>query len=181
MNELKTACGGTILVTHRTQEHLLAHPDVVALLPEVIARIALPSSGLLEAEVNMCRVVGRSGRITTKTIRANERAFFAKRIGRDFPSRVAPLGVLGSETSTVTVIAFPDKVDPRTYVLMTSYIGTRAPQEPWDQQITNETVRAQCLDFWCRNALVYVPSLMGSIFASTWSNVLSHESERSDQ
>lgn len=44
---LRTACGGTLTILPKAQEHLRAHPDVLDFLPEAIARITLPKTGFM--------------------------------------------------------------------------------------------------------------------------------------
>ncbi len=171
--EFSTSCGGTIMVPFSAQEHLLAHPEVSELLAEAIGQLSLPSGGqFLAAEVEMGRVVGRSGCASTKPITSGDLTTFAVRTGRERASRVIA-GVEGPETTKVSVLAFASKESERKYVLITSFIGDLAPKEPWDRSlISGSAEHRESLEFWCRHALVHQPEIMGKVFESTWNEVL---------
>jgi len=171
MRKFKTFCGGTIVVPHKAEDHLRAHPEVDLLLPEAIARVCLPQDGaFLSAEVEMGRVVGRSGCVQTPSIVLNDRTLFAQRIGRDHPSRVI-VGE-GEKTTKVVVLAFASREEADTYVLVTSWVGSLAPKEPWDSNIRTDEEYQECLNFWCSNALVWDPAVMSEPFEGTWEEVL---------
>jgi hypothetical protein len=171
MRKFKTLCGGTIVVPHKVEGHLRAHPEVDLLLPEAIARVRLPQDGaFLSAEVEMGRVVGRSGCVQTPLIGLTDRTLFAKRIGRDHPSRV--IVSEGKKTTKVVVLAFASREEAGTYVLVTSWVGSLAPKEPWDPNIRGDAEYQECLSFWCSNALVWDPSVMSEPFKGSWEEVL---------
>jgi hypothetical protein len=171
-DKYRTACGGVIVLPPKTKEHLTAHPEVGGLLDEVCSLVRLPGNGeFLAAEIDLGRILGRSGCTPAAHIGDSERATFAVRVGRPRPSRVA-VGVEGPESSTVAVLAFAGR-NPGEYILITSFVGGLATKEPWDQSLvpgTEEAVAA--LDFWCRHALVHDPSVMGEVFESTWADIL---------
>lgn len=168
--QYETAGGGWILATPKTMKHMAVHPEVKELLPEVIGRITLPADHkFLSAEVDLGRIVGQAGRTSAEPVKLTEFAVFAHRTGRDKPSRVA-LGP-GPETSKVTVLAFPDRTSP-CYILLTAYLGTPGCREPWDRKIRLAEQLSESIRFWCSNALVYEPQVMGKGFVSTWAQVL---------
>lgn len=170
--EYTTACGGRIVVPRKTADHLRAHPEVVPHLPEAIGRVQLPDGGaFLRVAVEMGRLVGPSGLVKTAPIRLDEPATFARRIGRDQASRVV-VGEQGPEVSTIAVLAFVDKADFSTYVLITAFVGDLAPREPWDPNFESDAERKEALEFWSRNALVYDPSVMDEPFQSTWAEII---------
>ena len=172
MREFKTACGGAVVVPPKTEDHLRAHPEVLAFLAEAIGRVDLPRNGeFLATEVAMGRVVGRSGCVPMWHIGPNDRATFALRVGREKPSRVM-VGAEGPETTKVVVLAFAAKEAAGTYVLVTAFVGELAPKEPWDRNIRTEAEAKESLDFWVSHALVYDSSVMGDVFESTWNRVL---------
>lgn len=173
MKAYKTACGGTIIVPPKAEDHLRAHLEVLAPLPEAIGLVELPKDGsFLAVEVEMERVVGRSGCVATPRIGLTDPAYFALRVGRERPSRVI-LDVEGPETTKVVVLAFASKESARMYILVTSFVGELAPKEPWDRNIKSQEELQESLDFWCSHALAYDRSVMGEPFASTWRQVLS--------
>ncbi len=171
MSAFKTACGGTIIVLRKAKGHLVAHPEVLNLLPEAIGKVVLPQDGaFLSTEVEMGRIVGRSGRVSTPLISTSDQSLFAQRIGRERPSRV--LICEGELTTKVVVLAFASKEEVGTYFLVTSWVGSLARKEPWDPMIKSPEEYQDCLQFWCSNALVWDPAVMSEPFESTWEIVL---------
>lgn len=171
MSEYQTACGGRIFVPFKTKEHLRAHPEVQEILAEAIGKVSLPQNGeFLATEVEMGRVVGLSGCVETPRIRTGDQAFFAQRIGRDKPSRVV-VGE-GEETTKVVLLAFVAQEEQGKYILVSSWLGSLAPKEPWDPNITSQKEFQKSLDFWSSHALVYDSEVMGEVFESTWEAVL---------
>lgn len=173
MRKYRTACDGIIIIPRRTEEHLLAHPEIEMILPEAIGRITLPQTSVFfETEVEMNRVIGREGRVQTLPISINDPTLFAQRIARDRPSRVAPKGVIGKETTKVALLASPSRQERRVYILATAWTGGLARREPWDPQIRSHDEFQRCMQFWCTNALVWTPDVMGEPFESTWAEIL---------
>lgn len=171
MEILQTSCGGQIVVPSKTALHLRAHPEVEGLLGEVCERLALPKdSSFLRCEVETGRIVGLAGCVEARPVKVDEPATFAKRIEHSGPSRVVV--ARGVETSKVSLLAFPSREDVRTYVLITAWVGSLAPKEPWDPNIASELERRESLEFWCTHALVYDQSVMGEPFTSSWSEWL---------
>lgn len=168
--QYQTAGGGWILATPKTLRHMTAHPEVKELLPEVIRRVTLPPNRkFLTAEIDLGRIVGQAGLAPAEPVKLTEFAVFAHRTGRDKPTRVIPGP--GPETSKVTVRAFPDKASP-CYILLTAYLGVPGCREPWDRRIRLAEQMSEAIRFWCANALVYEPQVMGKGFISTWAKVL---------
>ena len=167
----RTKCGGVLLITTKAQEHLRAHPEVVELLPCVAQRLVLPRNNtVLSTEVDMARVVGRAGRIAAPEIFVTDTALFARRVGRQHPSRV--LIAEAATVSTVAVVAFPSRKEARTYVLVTAWVGTIAPREPWDHTIAFPAQFDEALRFWCTQAIVWDPAVMSEPYESSWAEVL---------
>ena len=171
-NKYRTACGGFILISQKAEDHLKAHPEVREIIHEAIGQIKLPSTGLLSTEVELGRVIGKKTRVDTPLCDLDNKILFARRIGRDKPSRVAPSGSVGEDSTKIVVLARPSRSESRTYDLLTSWIGLLARKEPWDKSITNHEEFQECLGFWCSNALIHDPAVMGDIFESTWRDVL---------
>ena len=171
MHKFKTACGGTIVVPRKTEDHLRAHPEVEGLLSEAIAKVRLPQGGaFLSVEVEMGRIIGRSGCVQTLTISQNDRSLFAQRVGRERPSRVI-VGE-GEETTKAVVLAFASREEAGTYMLVTSWVGSLARKEPWDRTISSDQEYQECLHFWSTHALVWDPAVMSEPFEATWEDVL---------
>lgn len=70
------------------------------------------------------------------------------------------------------MLAFADKADHSTYVLVTAFVGRLAPREPWDQNFESDAERMEALEFWSRNALVWDADVMSAPFESTWAEIL---------
>ncbi|RLG28193.1 hypothetical protein DRO03_10405 [Methanosarcinales archaeon] len=167
----KTACGGTIVVPRKAQEHLRAHPEVQKILAEAVGKVSLPRNGeFLAVEVEMGRVVGLSGCVKAPRVEIDDLAFFAQRIERKTPSRVVVSE--GEPTTKVVVLAFASREDKRTYILVTSWVGSLAPKEPWDRNIRNNEEFRESLDFWSSHALVHDPAVMGEVFENSWGEIL---------
>jgi len=76
-DKYRTACGGVIVLPPKTKEHLAAHPEVVGLLDEVCSLVHLPGNGeFLAAEIDLGRIIGRSGFTPAAHIGDSERATF---------------------------------------------------------------------------------------------------------
>jgi hypothetical protein len=112
MNQYRTACGGAINISEQTQYHLIAHPDVLQHLHAAIGEIHLPAfRKKIEEEIDLERLIGRSGVVKTAPIEIGKPTLFALRANRKLPSRVAKVGVLGEETSKIVVIARPSLIE----------------------------------------------------------------------
>jgi len=173
MNQFTTACGGTINIPQQAKNHLEAHPNVLEHLHEAIAKIHLPvARKKIECEIDLERLIGRSGVVKTVPLQNGERARFALRANRKQPSRVADAGDVGDETSRIVVIARPSHVGAQ-YDLITAWIGTLARKEPWDASISERKEFIECSNYWSSTALVYDPATMGPVFESSWAEVLS--------
>ena len=172
MNQYKTACGGTINIPHQAQQHLIAHPDVLAHLHAAISQLHLPRlPRKIEEEIDVGQIIGRSGVVKTAPLQMEEKALFSFRTTRKLPSRVAKVCDYGQETSKIVIIARPSSIENQ-YDLITSSVGTLAKKEPWDKSIVEKVEFQECLSFWCVTALVYDPTIMGPVFESSWQDVL---------
>jgi len=117
LRKFQTSCGGVILVPAKAETHLQAHPEIQKHLPDAIKRITLPPSGFMSVEVDMGKVIGRKGLVQTTEVGIDSLALFSRRVDREKPSRVAPLGSVGEEVNTIVILAFPDRVQEKTYIL----------------------------------------------------------------
>lgn len=169
--ELKTKCGGTMIIPSKTFNHFLVHTGIGDILTEVISKVELPKDcGYLAMEVDMGRIIGRSGCVKTPPIGIDDPAFFARRVNRDNDSRVA-IVEQGDETDKVSVLAFAARGEKNVYILARTFIGPLAPKEPWDRNINCVAEFDSSYNFWSTHALVYEPGVMGDYFESTWREV----------
>lgn len=164
-----TADDGRMLVPPETVEHLDAHPEVWEVLEEAVAKVELTGRRNVEDEIDLGRIIGRTGCVTTPLVGYGQTSFFVQRPARRGPSRVVKTDT-APEISTVSIVATPtDMVN--TYVLHTAYIGTLAPPEPWNRCLTTGLARRRSLEFWSTHALVYQP-FMGRISENNWQKIL---------
>lgn len=178
LEKYSTACGGSITVSAHVQRHLQAHPDVIEHLPEAIRKMQLPDERReITCEVPMGRVVGNCGLVKTSPLKITDSASFAVRTNRRFPSRITLQGGVGSESSTIVVIAKPATSGDH-YELITAWVGILAKREPWDASIIDQNEFNECLDFWSTTALVYDPLTMGAVLESSWKEILTQSKSR---
>jgi|TARA_Y100000294_G_scaffold50431_1_gene47493 hypothetical protein len=168
---LKDRCGGFINLTDSVSEHLEAHPEILALIPEIVSRVTLPTDGSrLASQTSLGRVVGQSSLISTKKIGLSETAWFAIRKNRMKASRVVP-NASPVDTDLVSIVANP--IEKNSYELVTAWFGAMAPKEPWDPDHADDpTAYEESINFWCRHALVYDPEVMDEPFESTWEDIV---------
>jgi len=162
----ETVDGATINIPEDTVCHLQAHPDVWDVIEEAILKVDTKGEDLVLAEVDLGRVVGRSGavKLDSTPLSMTNKLQFAKRIGRTNWSRVATT-TDGPEVSTVVVIA-KKEVDGQ-YSLLTSYIGWLSEREPSDPNLLVGDV-PPTLEWWKDYALVYDQSTFGEVVEMTW-------------
>tara|TARA_B100000959_G_scaffold120267_1_gene126365 strand:+ start:2881 stop:3402 length:522 start_codon:yes stop_codon:yes gene_type:complete len=167
----KTGCGGSIYLTEGVREHLKAHPGILALIPEIVSRVTLPTDGSrLASQTSLGRVVGQSSLIGTEKIGLSETAWFAIRKNRMKASRVVP-DAGPSDTDLVSIIANP--IEKKSYELVTAWFGVMAPKEPWDLDLVDDPVAyEESINFWCGHALVHDPKVMDEPFESMWWKIL---------
>lgn len=172
MTKYATKCGGTIFISRQAESHLQAHPEVLGLLQGAIKKISLPANAQkYEGEIDMGKLIGRTGVVSATPLEVGDQALFAYRTNRNLPSRVAPIGKIGEETTKIVVIARPSATE-RQYDLITSWIGTLAKKEPWDRSISGQEEFKACLTFWSSFALLHDPVVMGPVFESSWKKIL---------
>ena len=167
----KTKCGGSIHLTDSVKEHLEAHPGILGLIPVIASRVILPiDGGRLTCQISLERVVGQSSLIETQKIGLSETGWFAIRKNRMKDSRVVPdAGPV--DTEIVSIVA--DPVEKNTYELVTAWVGSFAPKEPWDPDLADDpSAYKASINFWCRHALVHDLAVMDEPFRSTWEKVL---------
>lgn len=130
-------------VVDRHSSHL--HPGVEQLLPEALSRIESFERQFLVEEVDFGRPVGETICVTTV---AGDEIVYAQRPKRFGLSRFVKNRV-PEPSSVVTVILKRDDREG-VYVLITAFVGSAAPPEPWDRNATEESVV-----FWSSHALIW--------------------------
>ena len=137
--------GSGEVVFGRPDSHAVSHATVLPLLGEALAQIHSGQREDIVEETDLGRNVGDNIRVATSD---NDEVVYAQRPNRQGLTRFVK-NRKPEPCSTVTIILkrSPDS----NYVLVTAYIGTRAPAEPWDPKwATDESV-----PFWNTHALVW--------------------------
>jgi hypothetical protein len=131
--------------------HMLAHTDVLPLLPEVLEKIDTNNRTFIKMNVDLGRIVGHT--ICVPTTEQDE-IVYARRPGRNRYSRF----VKNREPiPTQTVAVLLRRIGRDTYRLVSSWIGTVACKEPTDRSIVTDQERMECIAFWNRHALIWSP------------------------
>lgn len=115
--------------------------------------------------IDLGRVIGVCDQVATDVIDLDTIATFARRKNRRTPTRC----VIGESTpTTFLTVVVKGRVKPNEHSLITAYKGPWASPEP--RGIDDQPA----LDYWCKNALVWVPEQYEEEpFESTWREVLS--------
>ncbi len=176
---LATRCGGSLVLPLWTRSHLKAHPEALGLLEELAGLLDLPrDGGFVLRTVDFGRIIGRSGAVPTAEVGLDEPITFARRVGRDIPSRVE-VGAIGPEVTTLVVVAgaLKGREAEGVYTLFTSYAGEEpAPKEPTDPSLPRGAELDSALDWWRSHALCYQKGAgWETPFTSTWREVLGLE------
>jgi hypothetical protein len=131
-------------VRDRADSHVATHTSVHAVLAEVLKKIHAGGRGFLIEEVQMGRIVGESICVAT---RPGDEIIFAQR-----PNRWGLTRFVRNRTpepsSSVSIIL--KKAQDGEYILITAFIGSMAPAEPWDRNATPNS-----REFWNTHALVW--------------------------
>lgn len=131
------------VVHDRAQSHL--HAGVIELLPEVLSSTDSRRQANFVREFRFNRVLGVNNRVKTGS---SDEIVFAQRVGRNGLSRFVK-NRQPEPTRYVTVV-LNRRFDGR-YEVLTAYIGTAAPREPWDVRADRD-VSAR---FWSLEALLW--------------------------
>ncbi|MBI4133363.1 hypothetical protein HY478_01985 [Candidatus Uhrbacteria bacterium] len=169
MEGYRTADGGLLVPYDNAEEYFAAHLEAAELLDEAAPRITLPTDGSrLEVVLDFGRPLGPASMVETVIVNPDTLTTFARRPKRNGPSRVVVLEGDPPQISTFVVVGKP--LGPGQYRLVTAYVGTTAPGEPWAEKDVHARDE-RSLPFWCGHALVWRPD-MGEVFTSTWRNEL---------
>lgn len=138
------------VVIDRDDSHVLSqHREVWDILPEALTKINPQGLDFLSVQVDMGRVVGQTIRVETKP---GDDILYARRIGRQGLTRFVKNRQPEPCSSVVVVLK---KGGGNYYILLTAFIGTRCPLEPWDPEIKTLEEKRKAVEFWNRNALIW--------------------------
>lgn len=126
------------------------------LLKESLLHIQSNNESYIDQTIFHDRIIWKSLRIAT--VKWDE-IIFVQRKNRKWPSRFVknkqPIDYNG-----ITIVLLKNKYHANEYVLMTAYIGDKAPPEPWDNPLfekleNGEERRKEALEFWNNHALIW--------------------------
>ncbi|MDO8492120.1 MAG: CRISPR-associated protein Csx3 [bacterium] len=133
------------LVVDRKDSHVTTHQTVLPLLAETLALLHSEGRESFFGEANLGNVVGENIRVETTD---TDEIIFAKRPRRRGLTRF----VKNRQPEPCSdVVVLVKRIAGGAYVLITAFIGTRCPAEPWDSQWATE----QSVPFWSTHALVW--------------------------
>lgn len=138
--------GSGEVVIDRPDSHVATHPTVLPILGDALARIHSDGSEYIIKEVNFDQVIGEMICVET---REGDEIVFAQRPNRAGLTRF----VKNREAEPCSVVTVCLKKDwqKNCYVLLTAFVGNRAPVEPWDTRWATE----ESFIFWNSHALVW--------------------------
>jgi hypothetical protein len=122
------------------------------LLREAVAQVSIDlSKDMNQFEVDMGRIIGKSGRTSTVNTKASD-IVYAIRKGRTGYSRFT----VQEQGEPTNIVQFVTKTtdDGKSAVLINAYIGPKGEREPFDKHLTTNEELLQSLVFWSKNALV---------------------------
>ncbi len=133
------------LVVDQNVSHVASHTNVLPLLEEVLSQISSDGRESFCKEVELGRVVGET--ICVATDRSDE-IIYAQR-----PRRLGLTRFVKDRNPVPTskVTACLKRASGGAYILMTAFVGGRAPAEPWDSMWATP----ESLPFWNSHALVW--------------------------
>jgi hypothetical protein len=156
---------GTPVFTKKGPNHLASHPEVAALVPEVLATLTVAdfTGRDLNKVVDLGRVVGISTCVETTD---GDAIVFARRRGRKDGCTRFVRNREGNPTSTVVVRLFLN--DQGLVALMTAFVGADAPAEPCSPSGRKDrgTWKSACT-FWQSHALCWDGEVESDDFTAT--------------
>lgn len=133
------------LVVDRKDSHVASHASVMLLLAETLSRISSEKRDAFCEEVEFGRVVGETICVHTQP---GDTIVFARRPNRRGLTRFVKDRI--AEPTTKVTACFK-RTSGGAYLLMTAFVGGRAPAEPWDTKFADAASR----EFWSTHALVW--------------------------
>jgi hypothetical protein len=167
-----TEDGQSVYIGQSGIDHMLAHPMPDELIEEAIWKSTLTHSRSV-CQIDIGRIVGHDGKITTDPTAVDAPALFARRLNRSRPSRC--VRTLGAETSFITMITRKSERFS-SYYFISAWVGSPAHKEP-------RNIRDQsAIEFWGNHALAWNPEVfIEEPFESTWEEVLSLKWPKNEQ
>lgn len=131
-------------VVDRFNTHL--HPEIELLLPEALLKIESKGRKFLREQIDFGRVVGTTTCVWTKL---GDKIIYAKRPRRFGLTRFVK-NRPPEPTQFLSIILKVGDIETGKYVLVSAYIGELGEPEPWDRNVSENSVR-----FWNSHALIW--------------------------
>lgn len=161
---------GTVILDQHFHHHMRAHPINLKLLQEALENTTPPTSGIWKTSVDLQRIIGMQERVTTDTKHPEEPLLFARRIGRNTPSRVIHQNP--TPTSHLSFVAVNAGQTSKSIRMITAYYGKSGIHEP---NATSD-INGPEIEFWCKNALCWNKKhYREEPFLSTWKRIIEDE------
>jgi len=175
MKKFTTHDGEVVILTEETEKHLLAHPEILPILEEVISKLNIANDDRnipsVEKEVDLERNIGINNFVETAEISSTDKMLFAYRKARKYPTHIV-VNRIGEDCGVVTIQLKFDG-DIQSWFIMTAYVGyAGGPLEPFYISDKNSEEFKNSLEYWSKHALVYNPEIMDSPYESTWEKEL---------
>jgi hypothetical protein len=135
-------------VIDRKESHVASHKAVQPLLAETLSRVDTRGRAEFCEEINFGRIMGETICVTTTSDGEGDEIVYAKRPGRRGLTRFVKNR---QPEPTGSVTACFKGTTGGAYLIMTAFIGSRAPAEPWDRRWAT----AESRTFWSSHALVW--------------------------
>lgn len=119
-------------VVDRHNSHL--HTGVKPLIDKAASQVSMSSQDHLEVTIDFAGPVGLNNVVGTND---DDFVFYAQRPGRKGLSRFV-MGRRPEVTNQVTLVLHKAQ-EENTYILLTAWVGPKAPREPWDQFATPDS------------------------------------------
>jgi hypothetical protein len=141
-------------VFDRHHSHAESHGVSRELLAEALSRITGGGQGFFVQQVDFDRVIGMCQCVRTTR---DDDVIYAARSNRGGLSRFVKLRQPNPSRSLIVVLKRSQPQDGDYYVIISAYIGERAPPEPWDEVALDSSgvTLQQSLHFWDRHALIW--------------------------
>lgn len=136
--------GSGELVIDRKDSHVATHPTALPIVAEALSQISSEKRENAVEEIDLGRVIGENIRVSTTDA---DRVVYAQRTGREGLTRFIKDRAPEPCESMVIVLR---RATNGAYVLITAFIGTKCPAEPWDRWAIPESV-----PFWNTHALIW--------------------------
>ncbi|NOW87008.1 hypothetical protein B0H39_004889 [Clostridium beijerinckii] len=148
-----------IIITNKFKGHMVAHKKEFLEPFENLIKEFEMSKEFQKLEDDFCKITFNFNRAIgfnrVINIGVNEKAIYAKRIGREIYSKFVKRKELGVKTSKVVFILNKNKREEDSYFLITMFPGEECEKEPEDKSIKDVSELEKCLNFWRNRAFIY--------------------------